>query len=265
MACVYQVLGEDIKKVEYLFDNCKDTLIWSVLQGCMGSVWADSNISPKSAQVVIADFCFFAGEANMDLIKNKPLDFTSDFVIMVPQNDDWAELIERVYGEDSKKITRYAIKKELDIFDEEKLQQFVEHVNCQYEIKFIDEEIYYKTKTHTWSSDLCANFTDYEDYKNRGIGVAALYHGELVSGASSYTVYHGGIEIEIDTRQDHRRKGLALACGATLILGCIHNNLYPSWDAHNKGSVALAEKLGYHFDKEYVAYEIYGYTNMAVE
>ena len=67
-----------------------------------------------------------------------------------------------------------------------------------------------------------------------------------------------GIEIEIDTREDHRRKGLAYACGAKLILECLKRGLYPSWDAQNKWSVALAEKLGYHFDHEYTAYEITG-------
>ena len=55
------------------------------------------------------------------------------------------------------------------------------------------------------------------------------------------------------------RKGLAYACGAKLILECIKNGLYPSWDAQNKWSVALAEKLGYHFSHEYIAYEIIGY------
>lgn len=72
-------------------------------------------------------------------------------------------------------------------------------------------------------------------------------------------MYDGGIEIEIDTRQDYRRKGLALACGARLILECVKRDLYPSWDAHNKGSVALSQRLGYHFDKEYTAYEVSRY------
>jgi len=34
---------------------------------------------------------------------------------------------------------------------------------------------------------------------------------------------------------------------------------YLSWDAHNKESKALAEKLGYRFDREYTSYEIAGY------
>ena len=91
-----------------------------------------------------------------------------------------------------------------------------------------------------------------------------------VAGASSYSAYrgtdrrdeagkNGGIEIEIDTREDYRRQGLASVCGARLILECLDRGLYPSWDAQNRWSVSLAEKLGYHFSHEYTAYEIQGY------
>ncbi|MCI9059896.1 MAG: GNAT family N-acetyltransferase, partial [Lachnospiraceae bacterium] len=45
--------------------------------------------------------------------------------------------------------------------------------------------------------------------------------------------------------------------GARLILACMERGWYPSWDAQNLWSVKLAEKLGYHFDRAYPAYEIY--------
>jgi len=94
-----------------------------------------------------------------------------------------------------------------------------------------------------------SQYKDYKAYKNLGLGIVVLKDGELVAGASSYSRYDRGIEIEIGTQEDHRRKGLAYACGAKLIL------LYPSWDAQNKWSVTL----GYHFSHEYVAYEAMGY------
>jgi RimJ/RimL family protein N-acetyltransferase len=46
-----------------------------------------------------------------------------------------------------------------------------------------------------------------------------------------------------------------IACSA-LILNCLEEGLYLSWDAQNINSVRLAEKLGYEFDHEYVAYEV---------
>ena len=48
-------------------------------------------------------------------------------------------------------------------------------------------------------------------------GVAALRDGELVGGASSYVCFSGGIELQVETRKDMRRRGVALACCARLI------------------------------------------------
>ena len=96
-------------------------------------------------------------------------------------------------------------------------------------------------------------------YEKLGMGVVCLKNDAVVAGAASYSTYRDGIEIEIDTKEEFRRRGLASACGARLILDCMERGLYPSWDAQNKWSVALAEKLGYHYERDYTAYEIRGY------
>ena len=72
-----------------------------------------------------------------------------------------------------------------------------------------------------------------------------------MAGAASYAVSEDAIEIEIDTHPDYRRRGLATAAGAALILTCLDRGLYPGWDAHDLRSVALAEKLGYRLDHPY--------------
>lgn len=253
---VHQLFDKEIEKIVSIFTGWNETLIWSCLQGYMGTAWVDNVNNPKSAQIVIADFCFLAGEINEELISNKPYEHKSDFIIMVPQNKKWAKSIEQVYNGNFTKVTRFAIKKEPEVFDTRKLEGFVKKRSKVYGIKLIDKAIFEILKENEWSSDLCSQFNDFEEYQKKGIGVVILHNGVPVSGASSYTVYRDGIEIQIDTRKDYRRKGLALVCGAKLILMCIEKKLYPSWDAQNKGSVALAEKLGYHLDKEYSAYEI---------
>ena len=83
-----------------------------------------------------------------------------------------------------------------------------------------------------------------------------LKSGRIAAGASSYTRYNEGIEIEVDTTEEERRKGLATIASAALILRCLDEGLYPSWDAQNMNSLRLAEKLGYEFDHEYTAYEV---------
>lgn len=247
-------MKENIKEI---FGNWKESLIWSCLQGVMGEI--HTNTTEDAAMAILGDFAFYAGTPSEELVRFKPESCEQDFIIMVPQNDAWAAMIEKCYGDKAKKVTRYAIKKEKDIFDISKLEQAILKLPKGYELKLLEEQEYDLCRNNGWANDLVSQFKDYDTYRKLGLGVVVLKDGELVAGASSYSRYNEGIEIEIDTREDHRRKGLAYVCGAKLILECLKKSLYPSWDAQNKWSVALAEKLGYHFSHEYTAYEIMGY------
>lgn len=249
----------DTDKAQYIFGGWEETMIWSCVQGVMGEIYVDNVRHPRSAVARLGDFAFFAGEPVLELVRYKPEGYPKDFAIMVPENDRWGRLIENCYGEHARKVSRYAIKKEPHVFDKEKLQKIICALPDGYELKMIDEDIYDQCKDHEWSRDLAAQYKDYKIYERLGLGAAVLKDGRIVSGASSYSAYRGGIEIEIDTFEPYRRQGLASVCGARLILECQKKNLYPSWDAHNKWSVALAEKLGYHYSHEYTAYEIWGY------
>lgn len=242
-----------------LFENWQETIIWSCLQGVMGEIYSDSQKTPTRAMAMLGDFCFFAGEPSRELACYKPERRGNNFMIMIPRDGRWAKLIEDCYREKAKKTTRYAIKKEPDSFNREALRRFAGVLPKEYILKIIDEPLFHQCQGEEWCRDLVSQYPDYESYKTHGLGIVALKEGEIVSGASSYSSYQGGIEIEIDTRADYRRRGLACACGAKLILECLDRGWYPSWDAQNLWSVALAEKLGYHFDHAYTAYEIWGY------
>ena len=163
-------------------------------------------------------------------------------------------MIRSVWGTRAAPFLRYAIRKEPDVFDRGWLTDCAAALPAGVGLSPIRADHVPLLMSQPWSRDLCGNFQDGADFARRGLGVLALRDGIPVAGASSYTVYDGGIEIEIDTRPDVRRLGLALACGARLILDCLDRGLYPSWDAHDLRSVALAEKLGYHLDRPYQAF-----------
>lgn len=285
---------DDPQTVAPLFAGWQETMIESCLQGIMGEIYVSEPMSqerhpdnsqagdsvsasgacPRSAMAMLGDFCFLAGEPDGELAAFQPEDRDRDFRIMVPRDSfpdlpmepmnpletagrTWEDTIRRIYGGKVRKVTRYAIKKEPEVWDLGRLRAAVEALSPEYELRLIDKELYLQCKENEWSRDLVAQFGDYEQYQKWGLGAVILRGREIVSGASSYSAYRGGIEIEIDTREDHRRKGLAYVCGARLILECCARKLYPSWDAQNLWSVALAEKLGYHFDHAYSAYCIY--------
>lgn len=252
---IYEI--KQTKSAEKLFDGWQETMIWSCLQRVMGHLYADDNEKPESAAALLGDFCFLAGKPSHELAQYVCERRCHEFIIMVPQNEAWAKLLESCYGERAKKVSRYAFKKKPDIFDMEVLNKAVDSLPDEYTIKMMDENLFYRCREISWCRDWVSLYNDYEMYRKYGLGAVVLKDDEIVSGASSYSSYIGGIEVEIDTKEEYRRKGLAFACGAELILECLERGLYPSWDAQNKWSAALAMKLGYYFDYEYTAYEMY--------
>lgn len=101
-----------------------------------------------------------------------------------------------------------------------------------------------------------SQFESIDDFIDRGIGYAILHDGKIVSAATSFSIYDEGIEIEIATNSDYRKKGLATIVASALILDCLDKGKYASWDGANPESVKLAEKLGYILKESYDTYFI---------
>ena len=241
---------EDTSKVESLFAGWEITLIYSCLQKVMGKVFVTDTENPKSAMAFVGVFAFVAGEPDRELVINKP----DGFVVMVPQDERWSELIEECFP-DARKFTRYAIRKDT-VFDREKLEKMVAGLPEGYVLKKIDSDLYDLCLQDPVTFDFVSVFGSKERYLELGRGMMILKDGKFVSGASSYTRYKEGIEIEVDTIPSERRKGLASVVCSALILACLDEGLYPSWDAHDMNSVQLSKKFGYEFDHEYTAYEV---------
>lgn len=239
-----------------LFAGWEETMVWSCLQGVMGSVYIpEGQNPPRSAAAVLNDFCFLAGEPSPALAaaaKKQP------YCLAVPQHEGWIPVMEAVYGGPDGWIERYAIRKEPDCFSVPHLQTLKEKLPQRYRIRRIDEELYNQCQNTPWCGDLIRGFPTWEAYDRLGIGCVVTDGETIVAGASSYSRYREGIEIEIDTKEEYRRQGLATAVGAALILECLQAGLYPSWDAASMISVALAEKLGYSFSHIYRTYEVIG-------
>lgn len=228
-----------------LFGDWAEGMIWACLQGRMGAVLVDDTLS--SAAAVLGDFAFFAGAPDTALPD------AVSVPLLVPQTDAWADAIFSHLGPTVRPTTRYATRKDT-VFDRETLRTYAHSLSNSYTIRIIDQKLYELCWKNTWSRDLVSQYPTWEAYQTQGLGVAVLRDGALAAGASSYASFDGGIEIEIDTRPEERRRGLARACGAALILECLERGLYPSWDAHDTVSLALAEQLGYRADKPYLTF-----------
>ena len=244
------------EKAEALLKGWQETMIWSCLQGVMGAVYGDALETPASVMALLGDFCFLAGKPEKEFLLCAHNLAGREFLILIPENQSWEVLIEDCFRARARKTVRYAFKKEPDVFDRERLQSFADGLPEGYTLQMMDEKLFRLCGSISWCKDWTAQYENYEMYQKYGLGAVILKEGEPVSGASSYSGFRGGIEVEIDTREDHRRKGLACICGARLILECLDRGWYPSWDAQNLWSAALAEKFGYRLEGAYRAYEV---------
>lgn len=101
----------------------------------MGHAIVDDEKKPSAAQIVVADFCLFAGVPSKSLIEKAVAP------ILVPQNEQWEKLIELVWQDKVEKSLRYSIKKEPKAFDVKKLKGYTEQLDKHYSLQIMDEQI----------------------------------------------------------------------------------------------------------------------------
>ncbi len=242
-----------------LCEGSRDVLLRGAAEGAIGRVWVPEADPASCCLVVVGDIAYLLGlppkgEGALDL-KGQIFESAAE-AFLYPQNEMWADWLEERFPGLLRTVSRYALKKDEHHFDMEKLRGYVASVPKGIRVKRIDRRLYHLAMKEEWSRPLCANFENADHFMEYGFGYVALNGRELVAGCSCYGVSEGMMEIEVDTRRDWRRRGLAMACSAAFLLECLEKGLTPNWDAVNLQSVGLAEKLGYVFEKEYQVYRL---------
>ncbi|MGZ9585829.1 GNAT family N-acetyltransferase [Paenibacillus marinisediminis] len=247
------------RKLIPMFEHMPTMIMLSSLQGHMGTAWVDDLSNPTVAQVIVGVCIFYAGDPNAEAAEELLLHLPEDSLVIV-DSDEWKERIEAVHYQHKhsiEKLVRYAFKKDPAHLDRKHIQSFLSALPEGYELRKIDHSIASDPSLHKLSEDFTGQFNSIEDYLHRGIGYCILHEGQVVCGASSYSIYDHGIEIELATHPEHRRLGLATAATSALIVDCLDRGIYPSYDAANAVSAALAQKLGYILHGSYDTYYIH--------
>lgn len=250
-----------------LFASYTDTTVYSCLEGRNSSrAWADSETAPTAAVVFLGGFrkgsggfAFLAGDKSCpcikELIRAYPEDYEGNGRIIVPPDISWKSVIEDAVGHELKDNMRYSLSKSEHHFDRAQLKAWAHSLPDGFELRFVDRELFGMLESCPWSPESVGNFVSYDEFeKDNAMGVACLHKGEIVGVVGSFSAYNGGIEIEIDTKEEYRKRGIARAGASMLIDACLERGLYPSWDAATKISLALAQSLGYVPTGEYVSY-----------
>ncbi len=86
-----------------------------------------------------------------------------------------------------------------------------------------------------------------DQFCNNGIGFSLQYNDKIVSTSFSAFIFEKQLELGIETVENNRGKGFALATCSSLIDYCLANDYEPIWSCRldNVGSYNLAQKLGF--------------------
>lgn len=220
-------------------------MIQSALQGLMGSVHTCAD-APRAALIETGDFLFLAGDAADMQCETLLASYAHDgrFRILCCKDQALYDRAGQLLRGAASPAQRFAFQTP-EKFDRQKLDAMIRKAPDDVQLRLFDAGCYDQAMESEWSRDLCSQFVSKDHYLKNGLGAAALCDGQLIGGASSYIYAQGAIEIEIDVRSDQRRKGIASACAAMLVLECLKRGIRPGWDAANPVSARLAEKLGY--------------------
>lgn len=256
---MYQLEQQELNLIKPFYEKSTDSTIYAYLDGYMGKAFVDDKESIHHTVILQGDFVFpsnlgeFHEETAGKMINGLLSYKDKGNMLFVPQTKEWKEFFKN--SELFFTFPRYHLNSpSFEQFDPMKLKEFCDGLSKEFSFHRIDETLYEKVMSEGWSRDFCSNFSSVEDFLQHGIGILVMKGDEICCGASSYTAYRKGIEIEIVTQKDYRNLGLATACGAKLILTCLDEGKLPHWDAANETSVRLAMRLGYDYEGPYDTY-----------
>lgn len=239
-----------------LFPECKWNYIAdAILEGSMGKVLVNDKENPSVAALSLPKYKIYilGGDATHPAAREFLTKIPS-FSFLFFGTQGWIKLLDEVQSGKIIGLKRHTFSSEsLDI---EKLKALrsqlpenfkIERINLQYAQQIAAEK-------SNLADGQSLGFVSPEDFIERGFGYCALENRKIVCVASTGAVCSKGIEVQINTHKKYRKRGLASATSAALIIECLEKGIDPNWDAATDESAGLANKLGYLPKGEYDEY-----------
>ena len=218
----------------------------AILEGTVGRALADDADDPHAAvlEAPSLQLSIVGGDAAHPSARKYVEQLPKQTAIFFA-SEGWEALVQTLHGDSSITVPRYAFTSEaLDI---EHLRELGSRVPDGYRLVNMDLALARRLgeEKSRFAEDHMRLFDSPEDFIERGFGFCLLHGDEIASVATTFAICSKGIEVQINTRKEHQRKGLAMVTAAALIVHSLEQGLDPNWDAANESSVGLAMKLGY--------------------
>lgn len=227
-----------------------DIAIECVLAGKMGTVFADDSRRPTAFQIAFPPFYYFAGDPESEGGEKMVRGQTADSLLM-PSAPGWREAFRKVHGPRLVTVERYSFSAER--LDRVGLAELVARSPFRQSLTPLDGALATRLAANEEGVVDLSSFASMDDFLENGAGYCLLEEGTVTGVAFSSLAYPEAIEVSIFVEAAFREQGRATALGAALVGTALDRGQVPHWDAANKESCRLAEKLGYVHDGRYEA------------
>lgn len=216
---------------------------WDVMEEAardFGFFLADDNIKPRVALTFIGGCIIYGGDAEHPNARAL-VEAMAVQPVILPHPPEWSALVREVFGEKVKNELRYFLP--FSSLDTDKLPKLP--LPLQYQLMKIDIDVASRLKDELGEEYHIHHYFSLEDFVKRGCGFCICRGQEICAAAMASLRGSNAIQIQIYTKEQYRRQGLASQVGAALLQYCRDNGIRADWDAANPASRDLALKLGY--------------------
>lgn len=235
----------------FRFNRRVDMSINCVVEGQMGAAFVDDPEHPSAFRITVGPFWYFAGDAEVPAARQMMSQFPT-YNLLMPSPGKWSDLAKELFGERLRINTRHQFSG--TSLSAEHLLALRKGSGWMSRVVAIDAALAARLANQPDSYFDYSDFESAEDFAARGLGFCALDGDTVMGVAYSSLVCSRGIEISIFVNEAFRRRGVATALAASLVLSSLELGLEANWDAANPESAQLATKLGYTAVGPYDAY-----------
>lgn len=211
-----------------------------------GEIWVDSVETPHIAIVYspsIEGFSVMGKSNNLNKLKN-----VSKFLIDRIPDMNFSVESEKVKNELFKLFSERKIGSEMEYFfrysgDKKEVKTLPKG----YSLTFVDRDFLQRDNLEMLKDRIIGSWGSFDNFLNKSIAFAILYNNEIVAVIVGTSRYKNLITIDIETSENHRKKGLASILTGNFINKAVEMDLICQWNCieSNKASRKTAERAGF--------------------
>ena len=245
--------------VLHLIQRDNDISPFSVLNGeNHGEVYVNCIENPSSVLIKTIEVCYLAGDTADEKFNVEISNIIDFWEHTTPDSEDWRDMIPKVHA--NKFIREYTRRKYCLTKDNFKQSHvvlpegyYLEQLNIK---KLKDKKYTNSNKLIEWAQ----GWGSEEEFPDAGYGFYVRNNDTIVSWSLSDCKYKKSIEIGVVSDPMFRRQGFSEFATSNLINFCFnlgYENIHWRCVDTNKGSIAIAEKLGFHLHTKYKSFTSY--------